>query len=218
VAVVVTEGTFEVTGGNGDGTANGTDAAAAINGVDVDDVDGNRVTFSSNGLHFEIEFDPAFTGDFDPITVSGDALTFALSTSPSHRSTLAIPGLQAGHLGGASGRLDQIASGGLVSGLDGNTSPAIRIVDEALGDLTRIEGSVDGFFNAAVTSSSNLLSDLEEDLQDAIAQTDGYDETEETLLLAKNQQLAANALAGLAVLNQQRAGIVAMIQQIAGLG
>jgi len=217
LAIVVTDGTFEVTGGNGEGTANGTDASARINGVDVTHVDGDRFTFSSNGLHFEIEFVPEFTGDFDSITVSGNALTFALSTDANHRSTLAIPGLQPARLGGPSGRLDQIASGGLVSGLDGNTSQAIRIVDEALADLTRIEGSVDGFFNAAVTTSSNLLADLEEDLQDAITETDGYDENEETVLLLKNQQLAANALAGLTVLNQQRAGIVAVIQQIAGL-
>jgi len=217
VAIVVTDGTFEVTGGNGDGTADGTDASASINGVDVADVDGNRFTFSRNGFHFEIEMVPGFSGDFDAMTVSGDALSFALSTSLRHRSTLSIPGLQPAQLGGPSGRLDQIGSGGTVSGLDENTSQAIRIVDEALADLTRVEGSVDGFFNAAVTSSSNLLSDLQEDLEDAITETDGYDENEETVLLAKNLQLATNALVGLAILNQQRASIVAMIQSIAGL-
>jgi flagellin-like hook-associated protein FlgL len=221
IAVVVESGEFNVTGGNGDGTANGTDAAATINGTDAETgmaaVDGNRFTISQNGFHFEIEIVPGFTGDFDTITVGGDALSFALSTNPTRRSTLSIPGLHAARLGGGSGTLDQIASGGTVSGLDGNTSRAIRIVDEALADLTRVEGSVDGFYDAAVTTSSDLLADLEEDLGDAITQTDGYDVNEETLLLAKNQQLASNALAGLSILNQQRADIVLLIQQIAGL-
>jgi len=220
MSVVVSIGTFNVTGGNGDGTANGTAAIAEINGHTRtgDSTDnGNRFTINQNGFHYEIEFAPGFTGTFEPITVSGNALTFALSPELTHRSTLSIPSLQASQLGGLSGRLDQIYSGGSVSGLDENTSHAIRIVDEALAELTVIEGSVDGFYNASITSASNLLDDLQEDLEDAIDETDGYDENEEILLLAKNQELVSNGLAGLAVLNQQRASIVALIQQIAGL-
>jgi len=217
ISVEVTSGTFDVTGGNGDGTANGTDASVTINGLDAANVDGNRCTYSRNGLHFEIEFNPGFTGDIDTITVSGDALSFALSPSVSHRSTLSIPGLHAALLGGPSGSLDEVASGGTVSGLDGNTAQAIRIVDEALADLTGVEGSVDGFYNAAITTSSDLLADIQDDLEEAITQTDGYDENEETVLLAKNQQLAANAAAGLSIISQQRAGIVLLIQKLAGL-
>ena len=217
ISVEVTSGTFTVTGGDGDGTANGTDASATINGVSAANVDGNRFTYSQNGLHFEIEFGPGFTGDFDTITVGGDALSFALSPNLTYGSALSIPGLQAALLGGPSGSLDEIASGGTVSGLDGNTAQAIRIVDEALADLTRVEGSVDGFYNAAITTSSDLLADIQDDLEDAITQTDGYDENEEILLLAKNQQLAANAAAGLSIINQQRAGIVLLIQRLAGL-
>ena len=221
ISVAVSSGTFNVTGGNGDGTANGTDAAATINvnGAETEAaaVDGNRVTIAQNGLHFEIEFAPGFEDDFDAISLSGDALSFALSTHLTHRSGLSIPGLQAARLGGPSGRLDQIASGGTVSGLDGNTSQAIRIVDEALADLTRVDGSVDGFYNAAITSASSILADLQDDLETAITQIDGYDQNEETLLLAKNQELATNAAAGLSILSQQRAGIVLLIQQAAGL-
>jgi len=221
VAVEVVSGTFEVSGGNGDGTANGANATAAASGSDGETgygtVQGNRFTVNQGGFHYEIEFDSNAAGDFDTITVSGEALTLALSTSLANRSTLSIPSLHASQLGGLSGTLDQIASGGPYADLGDNTAQAIRIVDEALADLTQIEGSVDGFYNASVTSASNLLSELQEDIQDAIDQTDGYDENEEALLLAKNQQLAANALSGLAILNQQRSDIVTMIQQIAGL-
>jgi flagellin-like hook-associated protein FlgL len=144
-------------------------------------------------------------------------LTFALSPALDHRSTLAIPSLHAWNLGGLSGRLDQLLTGGPLSGLDGNTSQALRVVDEALAQLDQIEGAVNGFYNAAVTTSSDLLQQLETSLTDAIREVDGYDENEEVLLLAKNQELASNALAGLAVLSQQRAGVVQLIQQLAGL-
>ena len=219
IAVEVTDGTFAVTGGNGDGTADGTDAEVQINGqaVQSSNVDGNRVTVNSNGVHYEIVFVEGFSGAFDTMTVTGDALTFALSTSLDHRASLSIPALHAALLGGTSGSLDQIVSGGTVSGLNQNTAQAIRIVDEALAKLTRVEGSVDGFYNASISSASSILADLEEDLQAAIVTTDGYDEAEEYVLLVKNQALASNAIAGLAVLNQQRYSIVAMIQAIAGL-
>ena len=220
MAVEVTSGAFGTTGGNGDGTADGTDATASINGQAISgagSVDGNRLTVNANGFRFQIELAEGFTGNIDTITVGGSALTFSLQTDPVYRDTLAIPGFQAGRLGGLSGTLDQVASGGTVSGLAANTSQAIRIVDEALGDLTRVEGNVDGFYNAAITSSSNLLADLQEDLEDSIAETDGFNADEESLLLAKNQAMAANAVAGLAVLNQQRSGLVLLIQQIAGL-
>ena len=219
MAVDVTSGAFATTGGNGDGTADGTDAAASINGHAVSGaaVDGNRFTVNRNGFHFEIEFAAGFTGDFNTMTVSGSALTFSLQTDLAYQDTLAIPGLQANRPGGLSGTLDQVASGGAVSGLAENTSQAIRIVDEALAGLTQVEGTVDGFYNAAITSSSSLLADFQEDLEDSITETDGYNETEESLLLATSQALASNAVAGLAILNQQRSSIVYLIQRIAGL-
>ena len=157
------------------------------------------------------------SGNFDPITVDGDALTFALSTEVFRRSTLAIPGMQAANLGGLSGSLSELAEGGTLSGLDEKTSQAIRVVDEALGKLTRIEGAVDGFYNAAITSASGLLSDVEDDLEDAIDDVNLVDDTEEAARLAYYQDLAANSVAGLAILRQQRSGIVNMLQQIAGL-
>jgi flagellin-like hook-associated protein FlgL len=216
LAVVVSSGTFNVAGGNGDGTANGTDAQATVNGQTYTG-DGNQLTISQNGFHYSLELTPGFTGTLSTITVEGDALTFALSPQLTRTSTLAIPGLQPGRLGGLSGTLDQLASGGSLADLGSHTSQAIRVVDEALADLTRIEGSVDGFANAAVASTSGLLSDLQDDLQDAIDDVNLVDETEESVRLARYQDLASNSVAGLTILYQQRRGIVNMLQQIAGL-
>ena len=222
-------GGFSVTGGNGDGTADGANPTASDTGVDEISpnatLDGNRLSINRNGSRFEIEFAGGFTGTFDTIGISGDAMTFALGTDVRRRDRLAVPSVQAEYLGGISGNLSDLFTGGSVTGLDDNTAQAIRIVDEALADLTRIDGSVDGFYNAAVTSSTNLLDAMQKHLEgDAtegtegiISETDGYDSQLETLLLAKNLQLASNAEAGLAILSQQRAGIVEIIRQIAGL-
>lgn len=218
VAIVVSSGTFDVTGGTG-GVATGTDAVVEINGQTYDDhrVDGNRVTVNENGLTLQMEFAPEFVGEFASFTIAGSALTFALNPSLRYRSTLAIPALHANRLGGLSGTLDQIYSGGDYAGLDANTSRAIRIVDEAIGKLERVHASVDGFFNATITSSSQLLTALQEELATAIEQTDGFNQEEEEAILVTGQELASNAIASLTILHEQRMGIIAMIQHIAGL-
>jgi len=215
VTIDVSAGTFIVAAGNST-TDTGTDVEAAINGASYTG-EGNRVTVSEIGVHYVVEFAPTFTGDLNAITVSGDALSFTLTSDLNRRATLAIPGLQAERLGGLSGRLDELASGGGLDGLDANTSQAIRVVDEALAELTLIEGAVDGFYDASISSASGLLSDLEEDLEDAVDEINLVDTTEETQLQTYYQNLASNSIAGLAVIRQQRSGIVTLIQQIAGL-
>lgn len=203
-------GTFEVTG-----TGVGTDAVATINGESITG-DGNTFTLNRNGFHFEMEIVGGFTGEFSTITVSGSALTFDLWGDPARRSTLALPSLLSAQLGGLSGRLDELRSGGTISIAD-ETSQALRVVDEALGQLTRAEGLVDGFQNAAVASASDYLAGLEESLQSAIDGIDQVDEEEETQRMSFYEQLVSNGESSLMVLYQQRQGIVDMIRQIAGL-
>lgn len=223
VSVSVASGSFVVHGGNGAGTSTGADAAVQLNGQTYDatagaSIDGNRVTVNQNGLQYQIEFAPHFTGSFQPIAVSGTALTFAVSTQPDATATIAIPGLFVSQLGGPSGRLSQILTGGPYSGLDGNTSRAIRIVDESLDQLDAVRGNVSGFYNAAIAGSSSLLTALQTDLNKAITQTDGFNKDQTTASLYHNEDLVSTASAGLIILSQQRSAMVDLIRQIAGLG
>jgi flagellin len=211
ISISATSGTFNV---GGTGTA--LDAQATINGRTCTG-SGNRFLVSDNGFVFQADLAGGFSGALNAMTVSGDALKYQLSPTLARPAVLAIPALGAANLGGTSGRLDQIASGGAYSGLDANTSRAIRIVDEAMGVMDLAKGNVDGFYNSAVTSTSALLSQMETDLGDAIAQTDGFNEAQQAALLAQHQQLAANCLAGLSILYEQRAAVVQMLQHIAGL-
>jgi len=205
-----TPGTFTTTG-----TGVGTDATATIEGETFTG-DGNRFAYNRNGLHVEIEFVAGFTGTFDDITVSGDALTFALWPDPSRQSTLALPSLLASQLGGLSGRLDQLAGDGSIT-IGTATSQAIRVVDEALGQVEKAEGLADGFYDSAVATATNYLSDLQDNLQDAVDEINEVDTTEETQRLNFYQSLASNAVSALTILQQQRTTLVTMLQNIAGL-
>lgn len=217
IALAVTSGTFNVTGGNGDGTANGANAVVTINGQTPAQVNGNRVTFANNGLHVDLELVAGFTGTIDAMTISdGGALQFALGTD-TRQTALAVPSVLTAHLGGVSGLLTDLASGGSLSGLGANTSRAIRVVDEALDELDVIEGQIDAFADITIESSAALLEDWDVELAAALEAANGIDEEEEAVILDRNANLAANAIAALSILQQQQATMVSLLQNLAGL-
>ncbi|REJ67147.1 MAG: hypothetical protein DWQ31_12200 [Planctomycetota bacterium] len=201
---------------NGAGSATGVDAQATINSQSLTG-DGNRFTLADSGANVAVEFAAGHSGAFTTFTISGTPPLFALTTDLSRTTEFAVRGAQAARLGGLSGTLDQLATGGTAAGLDTNSSLAVRIVDEALDDLDLIEGQVDAFADIAVASAGALLDAMQDSLEDTIDEVGGIDETAESVLLARNQALADNAIAALAILDQQRSSIVGLIQQIAGL-
>jgi flagellin len=214
--ITVTDGVFATLGDTA-----GTNASAVINGQtissDSTQVNGNRFSLNDVGMTFSIEFQPGFTGAFNQITVTGDALTFALSPETALKSSVSIPDMNSAALGGGSGTLDQLATGGSLSGLNTNTAQAIRVVDEALGKLTRVTGNVNGFNNSAIASSSGLMTAMQTNLLESIDAIDKTNDAEETTIQMYYEGLADNSLSGLAILNQQRQQVVYLLQQIAGL-
>jgi flagellin len=223
VAVDVVSGTFHVTGGHGDGTATGADAEVTINGsaVAAGQVSGNTVTYARNGLHFRLRFQPGFSGDFDSITVhEGGAMRFALSPDVNRITTVALPSISAARLGGVSGRLTDLAAEGSLAGLGDNTSQAIRVVDEALAQLDLVEARVGSFAETTIASSAALMDGMAEVLDsngDGVVDLNESDQEAESLLLTRNQSLAANALASLAIVQQQQQSVLVLLHRMAGL-
>ena len=217
LAVNVSSGTFAVAGGNGDGTAQGTNALATLDGLAPSSVDGNRVAYARGGTHLEIELAAGYTGAVNTLTLSDSpTLKFALGTG-TQQTRLGVRGVLIETLGGNSGALSQLASGGSLSGLSTNTAQAIRVVDEAAAQLTVLAGQVDGFADITVDSTAEFLSAWDQNLTTGISRVNGVDEDAENLNITRNQNLAANALASLAILQQQQASVVYLIQKLAGL-
>src|SRR6185503_12478446 len=123
----------------------------------------------------------AYTGAISLLTFSNaPTLKFALGTG-TNQTVLGLRGVLLETLGGNSGTLDQIASGGSLSGLSTSTAQAIRVVDEALGQLTILSGQVNGFADFTIESSAGLLSDWDGNLTTALVSMNGVDEDAENL-------------------------------------
>ena len=72
VTVEAVEGTFLA----GAGTASGTDVVVRVDGAEFTG-DGSAVKISTESLQADVEFAEGFSGQVDPITISGDGLTIA---------------------------------------------------------------------------------------------------------------------------------------------
>ena len=202
------------------GTTQGADAVVTVNGKSLGGaaVDGNRVRYASNGTHVAFDFQPGFTGAFSTVTVLDDDVSqFQLAPDLQQVTQFGLPGVSAALLGGLSGRLSDLASGGSLSGLAGNTSQAIRVLDEALSGLTRTEGTVDAFADVTVQSSASLLDGLAGELEETVNDLSSVNEERESLLLTKNQSLGSNTISAMSILQQQQASVLALVRLVAGV-
>lgn len=215
ITVGVTSGTFTTTS-----VTAGADAVVTIDGnaISSENIDGNRVTYLSEGVNVAIEFVAGFTGAFSSVTISADNVgQFSLSTRASERIQLALPGLFPETLGGVSGVLSSLESGGSLDGLGTNASQAIRVIDEALAQLSTIEGRVDAFADITVASADRLLTDLETNVEDALVTLNTVDMDAEQLVLDRYTALSDNTVAALAIMQQQQSSMVSLLRKLAGL-
>lgn len=217
LSVNVASGTFAVSDG---GQAVGTDAEVEINGemLDAGLLSGNTVSYNRNGLRLRLELVAGYQGNLDAFTIEdGTAAEFALTPDLARPTKLGLSSLVSAAFVGSSGRLDQLMTGGDLSGLGDNTSQGIRVVDEALRRLTVIEGQIDAFADITIASAETMLESLEDNLEDTLDTLNGIDEDEENLLVAKNQTLGANALAALSLVQQQQMSLLSIVYRVAGL-
>lgn len=215
IEIDVTSGTFTTST-----TATGQDAVVTINGkaIDSSQVDGNRVSYTNNGTHVSFEFQAGFADTFNTVNISDERTQkFSLTPDTNRQATFAIQGIQPELLGGVSGTLADLVSGGSLSGFGSNTSGALRVIDEALAKLTLIEGQVDAFADVTVASASKLLSDFSGNLNDVLEDLNKVNEDEESLVLAKNQTIASSTLSALAIVQQQRFNTLGLMQLLAGI-
>jgi hypothetical protein len=78
ITVMSANGTFDVVGGNGDGTAVGADAHATINGQLLTAI-GNTFSINTGGGQFLLELADGFSGALDPIVVESNFADFTIT-------------------------------------------------------------------------------------------------------------------------------------------
>jgi len=136
--------------------------------------------------------------------LDGNSLSFNFSPDLGETSTLSLPHLSASALGGATGRLSDLATGQTASLTSGNLSEAVDILDEAQGQLLQARAEVGTFEKYTIESAQRVLGQMEEQISSAVSLIRDTDVAAETSQLVRSQILAEAAVSTLMLAGQRR--------------
>ncbi len=114
-------------------------------------------------------------------------------------------------LGGVSGKLYQLGSGGTAA-LDDRRQLAATIVDEAINQVTRLRGRLGAFQTTTLETNKNALNDTLVNLTDAESQIRDADFAAETAALTRAQILVQSGTPVLAIANQNPQNVLALLR------
>ena len=211
IEIEATAGTFDTSGG---GSAEGTDAIATINGQSVTGA-GSTFYYYGNQVSLVIEAATSATGALDAFVVSGDGLRFVIGTSPSATASIGLPKLTTTSLGGVTGNLYSIRSGGANTLTGGNAVEALEIIDDAIDEVTRGRAIVGSFQTYTLDSADNVLSSTIENTSAALSAVEDADVALETALLANNQLMQQAAYQALSISAMQYDSVLTILQSLA---
>lgn len=216
ISVEVVSGTFDgLTAASGVQTDDGQDVAGNIGGISFDG-DGHNVRVVSDILTGDLTLaEGVATGD-QTFTVANSGLVFQLNQSAGvndreqvglssvHSSVLGEAARTINGTGGSSvtigGFLSSLVSGG-VNDLNTNSANALRVVDQAINEITDSRAYVGAFQAQTVDSNITSLSVALENLVASESSIRDLDFAEETAEFTRNQILFQSGVAVLAQSN-----------------
>ncbi|MFT5522419.1 MAG: flagellin [Pirellulaceae bacterium] len=217
-AFVAVDVISEDTGGGGLFGANlsalrdeGVDIDAIINGVQANG-DGNTLSINTSTLSISITVSDGDSTalNFD-ITGGGAKFQLGGDVVRSQQARLGIQSVNTANLGGASGRLYELRTGG-AKALDTDTSGAANVVDEVITKVATIRGRLGAF--KATTLGSNIVSlqDSLANLTDAESSIRDADFASETAALTRSQILVQSGLSVLGIANSNPQNALSLLR------
>ncbi|MCL2303739.1 MAG: hypothetical protein FWC43_00180 [Planctomycetaceae bacterium] len=218
VSVIANNGSFPLTGVNGKQMerAYGIDADVTVNGVKAF-TDGNDVTLSTSSLSMDFELGThLLSGYTTTFTILGGGATFQMGPQvvANQQITMGIPSVNTNTLGGPSGKMYMLRTGGAASlSTSPGTKLADRIVQEAIVSVTSIRGRLGSIQKYTFEPNVNVLSDTLEALSAAESDIRDTDFAEESSNLTRNQVLVQSAISTLGIANQLPNYILGLLQR-----
>ncbi len=190
----------------------GTDVAVRINGVQAT---GNGLNASLNTATLNLGFavNANFvTGDSFSFNITGGGANFQLGPDvvSNEQARLGIPSVSSATLGGTSGTLYQLRSGGAKS-LSTDTTGAAAIVDQAITKVAGLRGQLGAFQSTTVQTNINTLTDTVSNLTSAQSAIRDADFAIETANLTRAQILVQSGTSVLQLSNQSPQQVLSLL-------
>jgi flagellin len=222
VDINVLQGTFSTAqlsvGGTAAGRDEGTDVVATINGQ-VAQGKGLRASLVTSILDSSVTFKSAnnVATTNAKVTVTGGGSLFKIwqEVAASGQVGVGIEGMNTARLGGATGKLYELGSGGGKSLIDvGPSVPGSTLVDilkEAIDDVTSLQGRLGALQKNIFKTNVTTLGVALESITEARSQIINTDFAAETASLTKAQILTQSGISVLAIANQTPSQVLSLL-------
>ena len=196
----------------------GTDVIATINGSRAYG-DGLQASLKTATLDVSLTFDSAANtdGNTTSFAVSGGGANFQIGeeVSASGQVGIGIEAVNTARLGGLSGRLSELGTGGGKSLLDIGPSvqgsALVDIVEQALDRVTTVRGRLGAIQKNVIETNVAALGVALENISEARSQIVDTDFATETANLTKSQILSQAGISVLSIANQQPQQVLSLL-------
>jgi flagellin len=189
---------------------NGTNVEASVNGITATG-DGNSLSINTATLDLNATVQAGFEGaiTFD-ITGGGALFQLGPDVVSNQQARLGISSVNTAALGGVSGKLYQLGTGGTAD-LANDTTVAAKIVGEAIDQVTLLRGRLGAFQRTSLETNKNALNDTLTNLTEAESTIRDADFAAETAELTRSQILVQSGTRVLAISNQNPQNALALL-------
>ena len=197
----------------GQGARNeGADIVANVNGISAIGR-GNQLLINTATLDLSATMTAGFTGSAN-FTITGGGALFQLGPDvvSSQQARIGITSVNTARLGGVSGQLFQLGTGGTAELRSDNLDTAAAIVNEAIDEITSLRGRLGAFQRTSLETNRNALNDTVINLTEAESQIRDADFAAETAALTRAQILVQSGTIVLQISNQNPQNVLALLQ------
>ncbi len=190
----------------------GTDIVASINGVAATG-NGNSLTINTSSLDITASITAGFTGtaSFD-ITGGGALFQLGPDVVSNQQARLGIGSVNTASLGGVSGKLFQLGTGGDYSLTSGKLDTAASVVAEAIDQVTSLRGRLGAFQRTTLETNKQALNDTLVNLTEAESSIRDADFSQETAALTRAQILVQSGTTVLQIANSNPQNVLALLR------
>lgn len=202
-------GAFATELGQGDRQI-GTDIVASVNGITANG-NGNDLSINTATLDLSATITAGFVGtaSFD-ITGGGALFQLGPDVVSNQQARLGVNSVNTAALGGTSGLLYQLGSGGTAD-LSTDSTTAASIVEEAINQVTSLRGRLGAFQRTTLETNKNALNDTLSNLTEAESSIRDADFAAETANLTRSQILVQSGTRVLAIANQNPQNVLGLL-------
>ena len=204
-------GTF--TTGVGQGSRQvGADIVASVNGVSATGK-GNELSINTATLDITTTIKAGTTGSVG-FTITGGGALFQLGPDvvSNQQARLGIGSVNTARLGGVSGKLFQLGTGGSSSLSSTDLNTAASIVEEAIDEVTSLRGRLGAFQRTTLETNKQALNDTLVNLTAAESSIRDADFASESAALTRSQILVQSGTTVLSIANQNPQNVLALLR------